>query len=79
MPLNSYFFLLNENYSFNDIDRVCDSLKDFQLKVNSLPFNVEKNQKVRMSITESKEPIQPKNRYNDDVDDQLLSLAKRNY
>lgn len=70
---------LNENYSFNDIDRVCDSLKDFQLKVNSLPFNVEKNQKVRMSITESKEPIQPKNRYNDDVDDQLLSLAKRNY
>lgn len=70
---------LNENYSFNDIDRVCDSLKDFQLKVNSLPFNVEKSQKVRMSITESKEPIQPKNRYNDDVDDQLLSLAKRNY
>lgn len=70
---------LNENYSFNDIDRVCDSLKDFQLKVNTLPFNVEKNQKVRMSITESKEPIQPKNRYNDDVDDQLLSLAKRNY
>lgn len=70
---------LNENYSFNDIDRVCDSLKDFQLKVNNLPFNVEKNQKVRMSITESKEPIQPKNRYNDDVDDQLLSLAKRNY
>lgn len=70
---------LNENYSFNDIDRVCDSLKDFQLKVSNLPFNVEKNQKVRMSITESKEPIQPKNRYNDDVDDQLLSLAKRNY
>ncbi len=49
---------LNENYSFNDIDRVCESLQQYKLNVNSLPFDISRAKKpVTMTIKESKEPI----------------------
>jgi chromosome segregation ATPase len=49
---------LNENYSFNDVDRVCESLKQYRLNVNSLPFDISRAKKpVTMTIKESQEPI----------------------
>ena len=61
---------LNENYSFNDIDKVCESLQKYKLTVNALPFNVRGDKPVRMVIKESREVIHPVN--NDDrIDDEV--------
>ena len=61
---------LNESYSFNDIDRVCESLQTLKLRANALPFNVGSDQPVKMTIKESKEVIRPVN--NDDrIDDEV--------
>ena len=65
---------LPENYSFTDIDRACDNLKDFKLKVSNLPFKVEPHQ-TKMVVKESKEPVLPKSRFDDEVDASLLRLA----
>ena len=35
------FNKLPSNYSFNDIDRICEELSNFKLRVSDLPFNVE--------------------------------------
>lgn len=64
---------LTEGYSFKDIDNVCEELGNYQLNVNSLPFNAKKPIKVK--LTESKEPILPKSRLDDEIDADLLSLA----
>ena len=64
---------LTEGYSFKDIDNVCEELGNYQLNVNSFPFNAKKPVKVK--LTESKEPILPKSRLDDEIDADLLSLA----
>lgn len=67
---------LTENYSFDDIDRVCESLATHLVNASKLPFNTSKSSKMSVKVTESKEPIKPTNKLIDDeVDDQLLSLA----
>jgi myosin heavy subunit len=65
---------LPENYSFADIDRVCEGLTNFKLKVSNLPFNLEK-QPSKIAVKESYEPIKPKSRFDDEVDPSLLALA----
>jgi hypothetical protein len=65
---------LNENYSFNDIDRVCEELQKYRLTVNSLPFDMRRHQKdapVRMTIKESVETIKPINDDGFDIDDDM--------
>lgn len=66
---------LNENYSFNDIDAVCETLQTYKLKVNALPFNVSSKNPVKMTIKESKEPITSVNnddsRFDDEIDSTL--------
>lgn len=62
---------LSENYSFSDIDEICESLSNFNLTVSSLPLDL---QKGRIKIQESKEPILKSNP-NDVIDDSLLRLA----
>ena len=64
---------LHEGYSFNDIDEVCSKLQDYQINVGSLPFNP--NQSVKVKIKESVEPMKPKSRFDDDVDESLINLA----
>lgn len=67
---------LNENYSFNDIDRVCEELKSYKLNLNKLPFDVSGNTKVR--ITERYNPTSRLVTGSEDdlVDESLLRLAK---
>lgn len=66
---------LNENYSFNDIDSVCETLQSYKLTVNALPFNVSSKKPVKMAIKESKEAITPvnndDNRFDDEIDSTL--------
>lgn len=66
---------LPSNYSFKDIDTICEDLSEFKLKVSNLPFNVEKS---KLTIKESKETskLRAKAGLDDDtVDDSLLTLA----
>lgn len=70
---------LSESYSFNDIDRVCESLQKYKLTVNALPFNVAKDQPVKMTIRESREVICPVNnddRIDDEVDTTLSNFIR---
>lgn len=52
---------LNESYTIEDINKVCDDLQNYNLRISRLPFSVTKDTKVK--ITESKksqyEPISP--------------------
>lgn len=66
---------LPENYSFDDIDLVCEGLRDFNLKVRNLPVNLQQNKIKKVVVTESKEPILPQSRFDDTVDESLLMLA----
>lgn len=68
---------LTEGYSFGDIDKVCESLQAYQLQVGSLPFFSGRD-KVKVNIKESVDPIVPKNRFNDEVDEDLLKMGKLN-
>ena len=68
---------LHEGYSFNDIDNVCDSLQENQLRLGSLPFDVSSERPIKMKIKESTEPIKAKNRFDDDVDESLIKLANK--
>ena len=65
---------LTENYSFNDIDRVCEGLQKYKLTVNSLPFSIRSDSpkpSVKMSIKESKEAFRPINDDGFDADDDI--------
>lgn len=68
---------LNEGYSFKDIDRCCEELQSYQLQMGALPFNVSCQDKVKVNIRESKTgSIVPKNRFDDEVDADLLKWVK---
>lgn len=70
---------LSESYSFNDIDRACNSLKSYKLNISSLPFDANQKSSIKMKVTESVEPI-VKNNFGRGVDDepdaQLIGLAE---
>lgn len=66
---------LNENYSFNDIDSVCESLQEYKLNMSKLPFSTFGNPNVKMTITESKDTILGNKFESDEVDSQLRALA----
>ena len=65
---------LSENYSFDDIDRVCENLRNYNINISKLPFNVSNSTISQIKLTESKESIIPA-RVDDEIDDSLLSLA----
>ena len=70
---------LNENYSFSDIDRVCESLRNYKLNVSSLPFDTG-NRSVKVKVTESVEPISrianaTQAQFDDEPDAQLMSIT----
>lgn len=69
---------LPKNYSFADIDTICEDLGKFKLNVSNLPFNLEQTSKI--TINESKQNIgMPKARLgDDDIDPSLLTLANLN-
>jgi nucleoprotein TPR len=68
---------LNENYSFNDIDKVCENLQQYKLNVSSLPFDISRTKKpVTMTIKESKEPIKQGRDDGDQFDDGIDEMLK---
>lgn len=65
---------LSESYSLKDIDSVCESLQDYELKVSALPFKLSSNVKAKV-----KTPIKSQtNGYvnnDDEIDETLLRMA----
>ena len=70
---------LNENYSFNDIDRVCENLRKIKINMNSLPFNISSQAPVKMRIKESapiSDPVFNSDAgLDDDVDEVLKTFS----
>ena len=68
---------LPDNFSFADIDRVCESLKIYKGNLDRLPFNLNETKKnnVKVKVTESVETIMPTNGVDDSIDEGLMSLA----
>ena len=72
---------LPESYSFNDIDKICEDLQNYNLNMSKLPFNtlakkVNTNEGLKVTGVPSKnESILPVNRFDDDIDADLMYLA----
>lgn len=69
---------LNESYTLDDVDNVCDELKEYSLNISTLPFAFDKpgSAKVRIREDRSKDPLNKMDsQYDDTVDDYLLELA----
>lgn len=66
---------LGESYTIDDIDKVCEDLKSYELNISKLPFSVDRKVKVR--VTESKNDLlRPDSGMDDEIDDSLITLAK---
>lgn len=65
---------LPQDYSLNDIDKICENLQTYVLNVSKMPWKL--NQRVKAKITESvNDPLVQKDT-DDDVDDSLMNLIK---
>lgn len=70
---------LPRNYSFNDVDRICEELQRYKLNISKLPFNVDttSNKITKMRVKESVETLRsPGNGSDDEIDQQLLNMLK---
>lgn len=65
---------LNESYTFDDIDNVCDEIQEYKIGINNLPFSfgLKKNSKIKITESKQQNPF-----FNEDdvIDDTLLNLA----
>lgn len=69
---------LNESYTLDDVDKVCEELQDYSINMSKLPFQLDKPGSVRARLREDKssDPLRNIRRNDDDeVDDFLLELA----
>lgn len=67
---------LGESYSLEDVDQVCEDLKNYQISLNNLPFNVG-GSRLGIRVNESKQSRNAisKSCDDDDVSDSLIHLA----
>lgn len=66
---------LSENYTFDDIDTICEDLQEYQLNISALPFDISKAKSKRVVVKESKETIGLRENADDVIDESLLKLA----
>ena len=67
---------LSEHYSFAEIDAICERLSKQIISIKKLPFETAKDKKVRVSVTESKDPILVDKNIDDEIDDSLIYLTR---
>lgn len=69
---------LPESYSFNDIDKVCESLREYRVNINSLPFsaNNKLNENVGLTAKNISSRTLVKNA-DDEISDTDIKLAER--
>ena len=64
---------LSENYSFNEIDSVCEELRSYKRNISKLPFNISNVDINRVALKEDKSTKRFTNP-DDDVDPSLINL-----
>jgi len=72
---------LGESYTMEDVDQVCEDLKQYQLNISKLPFSVDRKIGVRVNESTSNKALNianPRRFTDDDVDDSLIRLANLN-
>jgi hypothetical protein len=72
---------LGESYTMEDVDQVCEDLKQYQLNISKLPFSVDRKIGVRVNESTSSKALNianPRRFTDDDVDDSLIRLANLN-
>ena len=70
---------LSKDYSFDDVDEVCENLQNYQIARTRLPFDISSGNNVKVKVKESKESILPTNtNIDDEIDSSLEMLAKIN-
>ena len=69
---------LNESYTLDEVDEVCEQIQGNSLKLDTLPFMLSKSGATRVKLRENRErdPLKSiDSQYDDSVDDYLLDLA----
>lgn len=66
---------LSNDYAVEEVDSICESLQEYELNMNKLPFSVDRKVKVKVSKS-TNESLHPNPELDDDVDESLLRLAK---
>lgn len=66
---------LSESYNFNDIDSVCESLRNYKMNMSKLPFNINGNSVQRVAMKEDTSTKRFTNP-DDEIDDSLINLIK---
>lgn len=66
---------LSENYTFDEIDSVCESLRNYKMNMNKLPFNVGNNSIQRITAKEDTS-IKRFTNPDDEIDESLIELIK---
>lgn len=70
---------LPKNYSFKDIDNICEELQQYRVNLSKIPLAIKPNlsEGYKIETKKSVEPIIPRgnNKFDDTVDDSLLTLA----
>lgn len=66
---------LSESYNFNDIDSVCESLRNYKMNMSKLPFNINGNSVQRVAMKEDPSTKRFTNP-DDEIDDSLINLIK---
>lgn len=69
---------LGESYSLEDVDQVCEDLKEYQVNMNNLPFNTNSKLGVRVNEAKGSRSVnlaRNKSVVDDDIDDSLIRLA----
>ena len=64
---------LNESYTLSEIDRICENLQNYQLNIDKLPFEL--NKQMRVKVTESKRDSSGVLSQDDDIDEDLFKIA----
>jgi len=64
---------LNESYTLDDIDNICDELLEYNINMSRLPFGISKNSRVKIAESAKPAKANPENGY--EIDDDLLTLA----
>lgn len=70
---------LPEKYTFEDIDAVCEDVQKYKLNVSKLPFStatIKEDIQVKTTPSTNESIMPTNNRFDDDVDEQLMGLAK---
>lgn len=68
---------LPESYSFKDIDTICESLREYRVNMNSLPFDTKLNESINFNVKNVSNKVLAKRNDEDELSDADIKLAEK--